>query len=56
MGIAVWTTMVRRLRAPKILNLRADPFEEAQSRLSTTGVDRAHRVFMFVPALAMVAR
>ena len=53
-GAGAWTTPLVNLKAPKIVNLRADPFEEADIssfNYMTWGVGH---LFMFVPAIAIV--
>jgi arylsulfatase len=55
-GFAVWQDPFVPLRAPKIFTLRGDPFERADDE----GIDyprwRAERLFLLVPAQALVAR
>ena len=55
-GIDVWREPFVFLRAPKLFNLRSDPFEEAD--LIGIGYERwwAEHMFVFVPAQAFVAR
>jgi arylsulfatase len=51
----VWQDQFTKLRAPKLYNLRADPFERGPE--STFYNDwMAHRMFLFVPAQAAVAQ
>src|SRR5262249_46464384 len=54
-GIAIWREGFNKLRAPKLFNLRADPFERGDSSL---GYDTwfFQRAFAIVPAQAIVAR
>jgi arylsulfatase len=55
-GFSVWQDPFVPLRAPKIFTLRGDPFERADDE----GIDyprwRAERLFLLVPAQALVAR
>ncbi len=51
----VWQGQFTKLRAPNIYNLRADPFERATTSLNY-GDWMAHRMFLIVPAQAVVAR
>jgi arylsulfatase A-like enzyme len=53
--IGVWQGDFTRLRTPKRYNLRADPFERGTESLMY-GDWAAHRMFMFVPAQAIVAK
>jgi arylsulfatase len=51
----VWQSQFTRLRAPNLYNLLADPFERApESQLYAQW--SMQRVFLFVPAQALVAR
>ncbi len=51
----VWQGNFLKLRAPMLYNLRADPFERGPTSQSY-GDWFAHRVFLFVPAQAIVAK
>jgi len=55
-GLGVWQEPFVTLRAPKIFNLRSDPFERADHE----GIDyprwRADRTFLLVPAAAYVGQ
>lgn len=54
-GLAIWEQEATRLRAPNIYNLRADPFE--RGTYSSWYPDwKAHRIFLIVPAQAVVAK
>jgi arylsulfatase len=55
-GISVWREPFDNLRFPKLFNLRSDPFEAAED--STVFYDKwtADRMFMQVPAQAIVAK
>jgi arylsulfatase len=54
-GIQVWQRDFVSLRAPVIYNLRSDPFERGPQ--SSWYVDwMAHRMFLIVPAQAVVAK
>jgi arylsulfatase A-like enzyme len=54
-GMDVWRRDFDRLRTPNLTNLRADPFERAID--SSWYADwQAHRMFMFVPAQAIVGK
>jgi arylsulfatase A-like enzyme len=53
--LGVWQGQFTKLRAPMLYNLRADPFEKATSSIYY-GDWSAHRMFMFVPAQAFVAK
>jgi arylsulfatase len=51
----VWASEFTKLRAPKLYNLRSDPFERGpESQLYSEWM--MHRVFLFVPAQAIVAQ
>ncbi|HTT03270.1 MAG TPA: arylsulfatase [Steroidobacteraceae bacterium] len=50
-----WAAQFTRLRTPKIYNLRADPYERGPDSLAY-GLWLAHRMFLFVPAQAIVGR
>ena len=53
--LGVWMGQFTKLRAPKLYNLRADPFERGDSSI-LYGDWHAHRAFLLVPAQAIVAR
>jgi arylsulfatase A-like enzyme len=53
--LGVWQGQFTKLRAPMLYNLRADPFEKGTNSINY-GDWSAHRMFMFVPAQALVAR
>jgi arylsulfatase len=53
--MGTWQGQFLKLRAPMLYNLRADPFEKATASLNY-GDWQAHRMFMFVPAQAVVQR
>jgi arylsulfatase A-like enzyme len=53
--LGVWQGQFTRLRAPMLYNLRSDPFEKGTNSINY-GDWSAHRMFMFVPAQAFVAR
>jgi arylsulfatase A-like enzyme len=54
-GMGVWQYGFTPLRVPKLFNLRTDPFERGDESIDY-GEWQAHRMFMFVPAQAIVAR
>jgi arylsulfatase A-like enzyme len=53
--LGVWQGQFTTLRAPILYNLRSDPYERATTSVYY-GDWQAHRMFMFVPAQALVAR
>jgi arylsulfatase len=55
-GLNVWREPFSEMRVPKLFNLRSDPFEEAED--STLFYDKwtADRMFLQVPAQAIVAK
>jgi len=53
--LGVWMGGFTKLRAPKIYNLRADPYERGPDSIEY-GDWMAHRAFLLVPAQAIVAR
>jgi arylsulfatase A-like enzyme len=53
--LGVWQGQFTKLRAPMLYNLRADPFEKGTTSINY-GDWSAHRMFMFVPAQAFVAK
>ncbi len=54
-GFDVWQEPFVFLRLPKLFNLRADPFEQADHVSSNYDLWRAERLFALVPAQAFVA-
>jgi arylsulfatase len=55
-GLGVWMEPFVRLRAPKLYNLRSDPFERGDVDATVFyGKWMADRMFMFVPAQAIVS-
>jgi arylsulfatase A-like enzyme len=52
----VWLEPYTELRAPKLFNLRTDPYERADITSNTYFDWMLDRVFLFVPAQAFVAR
>jgi arylsulfatase len=54
-GMDIWARGFERLRTPELFNLRADPFERADTSFNY-GDWSAHRMFTFVPAQAVVAK
>jgi len=50
-----WMGQFSKLRSPKLYNLRADPYERGPDSLYY-GDYYAHRMFLFVPAQAIVAK
>jgi arylsulfatase len=53
--LGVWTGQFTKLRAPKLYNLRADPFEKADESTNYSSWLMA-RTFLLVPAQSVVAR
>ena len=53
--MGVWQGQFTRLRAPNLYNLRSDPFEKATGSIYYADW-HAHRVFLLVPAQAIVAK
>jgi arylsulfatase A-like enzyme len=53
-GLDIWRKGFDKLRAPKIFNVRADPFERGDSSFLYDNW-MAHRAFLLVPAQAIVA-
>jgi arylsulfatase len=53
--LGVWQGEFTKLRAPLLTNLRADPFERGTTSIYY-GDWSAHRMFMFVPAQAIVGK
>src|SRR5215204_2970177 len=54
-GLAVWENPLIPLRFPKLFDLRADPFEKAQTDAGEYGKWRVERAFLLIPAQAYVA-
>ena len=52
----VWAEPLVKLRVPRLFNLRSDPFEKAQHESIYYSDWLARRVFLLVPAQALVAR
>jgi len=52
--MGVWQGQFTKLRAPNLYNLRTDPFERGPESIGYADW-QAHRMFMFVPAQAIVA-
>jgi arylsulfatase A-like enzyme len=55
-GLDVWGDPLVSTRAPKLVDLRSDPFERAREESMNYGDWLFHRVFVFVPAQAGVAK
>ncbi len=55
-GFDVWQDPMVTLRAPKLFDLKADPFERADKEGMGYGRWRIDRIFMLVPAQAFVSR
>ncbi len=55
-GFNAWQDPLTPLRLPKLVNLRTDPFEEADNSSMFYQKWRADRVFILVPAGAIVAQ
>jgi arylsulfatase len=55
-GLSVWENPLIPLRFPKLFDLRADPFERAQSDAGEYAKWRVERAFALVPAQDYVAR
>lgn len=55
-SLDVWFRPLEALRAPRILNLRQDPFERALDESINYGDWVAHHMFLLVPAQALVAQ
>jgi arylsulfatase len=53
--VGPWASEFTKLRTPKLYNLRADPYERGPESLEY-GNWLVHRMFLFVPAQAVVAR
>ena len=54
-GLNVWQNPLIPLRFPKLFDLRADPFERAQTDAGDYAKWRVERAFVLVPAQAYVA-
>jgi arylsulfatase A-like enzyme len=54
-GADAWQEPLVTLKAPKLVNLRSDPFEEADIAAYNYWQWRADRLFMLVPAGALIA-
>ncbi len=54
-GFAIWREGFDRLRVPKLFNLKSDPFERGDTS-SEYDDWFAHRIFVLVPAQAIVAK
>jgi len=50
-----WAAQFTKLRTPKMYNLRSDPYERGSDSLEY-GLWLAHRMFLFVPAQAVVGK
>jgi arylsulfatase len=55
-GLAVWENPLTPLRFPKLIDLRGDPFERAQTDAGDYDRWRVEHAFALVPAQAYVAR
>ena len=55
-GLAVWQQPLVTLRAPKIFNLRTDPFERAEIKSGSYDRWYVERAFVFAPAQAIVGQ
>jgi arylsulfatase A-like enzyme len=55
-GLGVWQQPLITLRAPKIFNLRTDPFERADYESGSYDKWYIERVFLFAPAIAIVGQ
>ena len=55
-GLGVWQQPLITLRAPKIFNLRTDPFERADYKSGSYDKWYVERVFLFAPAIAIVGQ
>jgi arylsulfatase len=55
-GLDVWQDPFTQLRLPKIFNLRTDPFERADHEAIGYGRWRFDRIFLLVPAQALVGK
>ena len=55
-GLEVWMQPLVPLRAPKIFNLRSDPFERAEHEAGAYDKWFVEHVFVFVPAQTIVGQ
>ena len=55
-GLGVWQQPLVTLRAPKIFNLRTDPFERADYESGSYDKWYIERIFVFAPAIAIVGQ
>ena len=55
-GLRVWQEPMTRLRAPLLINLRADPFERAPLESGEYEKWYVEHMFAFAPAQAIVGR
>ena len=55
-GLEVWMKPMIRLRAPKLFNLRSDPFERSEHEAGDYVRWFAEHMFVFVPAQAIVGQ
>ena len=55
-GLEVWQQPLIALRAPKIFNLRTDPFERSEHESGAYDRWYVEHVFLFAPAIAIVGR
>ena len=55
-GLEVWIQPLVPLRAPKLFNLRSDPFERAEEEAGDYDKWFIEHVFVMVPAQAIVGR
>ena len=55
-GLEVWLQPFTALRAPKLFNLRSDPFERAEQEAGDYTKWFIEHVFLLVPAQAIVAQ
>jgi arylsulfatase len=55
-GLEVWLQPFVTLRAPKLFNLRSDPFERAEQEAGDYVRWFAEHLFVLVPAQAIVAQ
>jgi arylsulfatase len=55
-GLKIWSEPLVKLRMPTIVDLRSDPFEKAPMGSIYHSDWMAHRMFLFVPAQAIVAQ
>jgi hypothetical protein len=55
-GLDAWQEPFAKLKAPKLMNLRSDPFEEADISSFCHWDWRGERLFALVPAAALVGQ